>query len=184
MVLSRDFLEISIFICRSVYFKFLDFIIRVSWPNNTRLQQVTALLDPPMTKVTKAKEPVLAPVVVVQAQPVIEPVAPPVMAEPEVNTPAPVKLGTSIGGGPLLRTRATGAPRLSGVPEIGSLESTTPALTVSLYFSRTRPTSRLTFASEVVAIALVSPTMVSASPTFSPTTRLTPSRVPSTTSRC
>ena len=27
---------------------FLDFIVRVSWPNNTRLQQVTALLDPPL----------------------------------------------------------------------------------------------------------------------------------------
>ncbi|MCB1673324.1 MAG: hypothetical protein KDI00_01510, partial [Pseudomonadales bacterium] len=59
---------------------FLDFIVRVSWPNNTRLQQVTALLDPPVSKVSKAKEPVTAPVVVVQAPPVIEPVAPVVPA--------------------------------------------------------------------------------------------------------
>jgi len=85
---GRSYIKISTH--KRVTEPFLDFIIRVSWPNNTRLQQVTALLDPPMSKVAKAKEPVLAPVVVVQAQPVIEPVAPPVMAEPEVNTPAPV----------------------------------------------------------------------------------------------
>ncbi len=85
---GRSYIKISTH--KRVTEPFLDFIIRVSLPNNTRLQQVTALLDPPMTKVTKAKEPVLAPIVVVQAQPVIEPVAPPVMVEPEVNTPAPV----------------------------------------------------------------------------------------------
>lgn len=55
---------------------FLDFIVRVSWPNNTRLQQVTALLDPPVSKVTWAKKPIAPPVVVVQAPPVIQPVAP------------------------------------------------------------------------------------------------------------
>ncbi|MCC6374302.1 MAG: peptigoglycan-binding protein LysM, partial [Moraxellaceae bacterium] len=48
---------------------FLDFIVRVSWPNNTRLQQVTALLDPPVSKMTRtAVQP--APPVVVQAPPV------------------------------------------------------------------------------------------------------------------
>lgn len=69
---------------------FLDFIVRVSWPNNTRLQQVTALLDPPVSKVSKAKEPVTAPVVVVQAPPVIEPVAPvvPVAVAAEVASEA------------------------------------------------------------------------------------------------
>ncbi len=66
---------------------FLDFIVRVSWPNNTRLQQVTALLDPPVSKVSKAKEPIAAPVVVVQAPPVIEPVAP---VMPVTSTPAVV----------------------------------------------------------------------------------------------
>ena len=54
---------------------FLDFIVRVSWPNNTRLQQVTALLDPPVSKMTRtAVQP--APPVIVQAPPVIQPVAP------------------------------------------------------------------------------------------------------------
>jgi pilus assembly protein FimV len=58
---------------------FLDFIVRVSWPNNTRLQQVTALLDPPVSKMTRtAEQP--APPVVVQAPPVIQPVAPVVPA--------------------------------------------------------------------------------------------------------
>ena len=54
---------------------FLDFIVRVSWPNNMRLQQVTALLDPPVSKMTRtAEQP--APPVVVQAPPVIQPVVP------------------------------------------------------------------------------------------------------------
>jgi pilus assembly protein FimV len=58
---------------------FLDFIVRVSWPNNTRLQQVTALLDPPVSKMTRtAEQP--APPVVVQTPPVIQPVAPVVPA--------------------------------------------------------------------------------------------------------
>lgn len=50
---------------------FLDFVIRISWPNNTRLQEVTAFLDPPMT--SSQLTPVAAPVVVMEAKPVIEP---------------------------------------------------------------------------------------------------------------
>lgn len=53
---------------------FLDFIMRVSWPNNTRLQQVTALLDPPVSKVSRAQTPIAAPVIVQAAPPVIQPV--------------------------------------------------------------------------------------------------------------
>lgn len=52
---------------------FLDFIIRVSWPNNTRLQQVTTFLDPPVS-VTKKEAPVTPQVVVVNPEPVIAPV--------------------------------------------------------------------------------------------------------------
>lgn len=80
---GRSYIKISTH--KRVTEPFLDFIIRVSWPNNTRLQQVTALLDPPMTKATKAKEAVLAPLVVVQA--------PPVMIESEV-TPPPVPVNS------------------------------------------------------------------------------------------
>lgn len=52
---------------------FLDFIIRVTWPNNTRLHQITALLDPPASKLARKAEPIQAPVVV-KSEPVIQPV--------------------------------------------------------------------------------------------------------------
>ncbi|MBH1971754.1 hypothetical protein FK216_09715 [Moraxellaceae bacterium AER2_44_116] len=51
---------------------FLDFVIRVTWPNNTRLQQVTTFLDPPVS-VTQKETPV-APVIVERAAPIIAPV--------------------------------------------------------------------------------------------------------------
>lgn len=44
---------------------FLDFVIRISWPNNTRLQEVTAFLDPPTVKSSQVETPA-APVVVRQ----------------------------------------------------------------------------------------------------------------------
>ena len=69
---------------------FLDFIIRVSWPSNTRLQQVTTFLDPPVS-VTKKEAPVTPQVVVVNPEPVIAPVlalpAPVINAE-EMNVAA------------------------------------------------------------------------------------------------
>ena len=52
---------------------FLDFIIRVSWPNNTRLQQVTTFLDPPVS-MAKKEAPVAPQVVVVSPEPVVTPV--------------------------------------------------------------------------------------------------------------
>lgn len=45
---------------------FLDFVIRVSWPGNTRLQELPILLDPPVTAMAK---PVAPEPVVVQAEP-------------------------------------------------------------------------------------------------------------------
>ncbi len=49
---------------------FLDFVVRISWPNNTRLQEVTAFLDPPMSASHAA---IPSAPVVVAAQPVIMP---------------------------------------------------------------------------------------------------------------
>lgn len=80
---ARSYIKISTH--RRITEPFLDFIVRVSWPNNTRLQQVTALLDPPTIKVTKAQETVLPPVVV-QMQPVIKPVVP-IEAQLETSSP-------------------------------------------------------------------------------------------------
>lgn len=51
---------------------FLDFVIRVTWPNNTRLQQVTTFLDPPVN-VTQKEAPA-SPAIVERAAPVIAPV--------------------------------------------------------------------------------------------------------------
>ncbi|PTQ87963.1 FimV/HubP family polar landmark protein [Agitococcus lubricus] len=72
---------------------FLDFVLRITWPNNTRLQEVTAFLDPPTAK-SSQQMPVAAPVVVKQVPPpIVAPlnVEPPPMAEEqelvaEVNT--------------------------------------------------------------------------------------------------
>jgi pilus assembly protein FimV len=65
---------------------FLDFIIRVSWPSNTRLQQVTTFLDPPVS-VTKKEAPVASQVVIVNPEPVIAPVlAMPAAALENTNT--------------------------------------------------------------------------------------------------
>jgi pilus assembly protein FimV len=51
---------------------FLDFVIRVTWPNNTRLQQVTTFLDPPVS-VTQKEAPA-SPAIVERAAPVTAPV--------------------------------------------------------------------------------------------------------------
>ena len=86
---GRSFIKISS--PKRVTEPFLDFIIRVTWPNNARLHQVTALLDPPASKLTRKAEPIQAPVVV-KAEPVIQPVvktveqAIPVVSEPVAMT--------------------------------------------------------------------------------------------------
>lgn len=69
---------------------FLDFIIRVTWPNNTRLHQITALLDPPASKLARKAELIQAPVVV-KSEPVVQPVVktieqPPVVEAVEMVT--------------------------------------------------------------------------------------------------
>lgn len=68
---GRSFIKISS--PKRVTEPFLDFIIRVTWPNNTRLHQITALLDPPASKLSRKAEPIQAPVVV-KAEPVVQPV--------------------------------------------------------------------------------------------------------------
>jgi len=68
---------------------FLDFIIRVTWPNNARLHQVTALLDPPASKLSRKAEPIQAPVVV-KAEPVIQPVVKVEMPSPVVSEPVEI----------------------------------------------------------------------------------------------
>lgn len=100
---GRSFIRVSS--VKPVREPYLDFVIRVAWPGNARLQEVTALLDPPVVSDTAAPElnqalssaPQSAPVAAVSAPvaPVVAPVAVPeaaVTAEPPkpVLAPRPV----------------------------------------------------------------------------------------------
>ncbi len=85
---------------------FLDFVVRIAWPGNTRLQGVTALLDPPVLADTTPQEvarPLVAQPVVaapVKPAPVVDaapqqteppkPVLPPTADKRPVRQPAPV----------------------------------------------------------------------------------------------
>lgn len=51
---GRSFIRISSF--KAVREPYLDFVIRVAWPGNARLQEVTALLDPPVLSEVAAVE--------------------------------------------------------------------------------------------------------------------------------
>lgn len=88
---------------------YLDFVVRIAWPGNLRLQEVTALLDPPLVsdtvpadvmravatadgiekRETAAAAPVVAPAVV-DAQPLPEAAAP-VQAPPKPVIPPPTR---------------------------------------------------------------------------------------------
>lgn len=76
---GRSFVRISS--AKPVREPFLDFVVRIAWPGNTRLQGVTALLDPPMMADT-------APPAVVRPQVAAPVVSAPVRA-PQPQTAAP-----------------------------------------------------------------------------------------------
>lgn len=89
---GRSFIRVTS--SKPVVEPYLNFVLRISWPGNARLHEVTALLDPPMTAEAEAPvveapeasapvEPVAAPV----AEPAPEPVAP---DAPVAEAPAPV----------------------------------------------------------------------------------------------
>lgn len=68
---------------------YLDYVVRIAWPGNTRLQEITALLDPPV--VTEAAAPAVEQAVSSagsEAPPAIEPLEE-VVAEPAPATDAP-----------------------------------------------------------------------------------------------
>lgn len=89
---GRSFIRVTSF--KPVHEPYLDFVIRVAWPGNARLQNVTALLDPPVVadanapELNQAQSSAPAPV----AEPVVTaPVAPPAeMATAPVAQPSPV----------------------------------------------------------------------------------------------
>lgn len=76
---------------------YLDFVVRIAWPGNARLQEVTALLDPPLVSDTAAPEvnaavasaPEAPAVVPAESAPTAPEAAPPV-AGPTSEAPAPV----------------------------------------------------------------------------------------------
>jgi pilus assembly protein FimV len=68
---------------------YLDFVIRVAWPGNARLQEVTALLDPPVTSSTSAQDVNQAVSSGPQAEPAPVPVVETPAAAPVTPAPAP-----------------------------------------------------------------------------------------------
>lgn len=79
---GRSFVKITS--AKPVREPFLNFVVRIAWPGNTRLQEVTALLDPPVMADT-APQAVVQPIVAPQAAAPVE-AAP---AEPAQVTLAP-----------------------------------------------------------------------------------------------
>lgn len=98
---GRSFIRVTS--SKPVIEPYLNFVLRISWPGNARLHEVTALLDPPVVAeaavpevqapvASAPAEPVTAPVVEAAPEPVAEApaaeVPPPVVAEPAPQ-PAP-----------------------------------------------------------------------------------------------
>lgn len=131
---GRSFIRVSSM--KPVREPYLDFVIRVSWPGNARLQEVTALLDPPVVSDTAAPElnqavssapsvpsvvtpPVVSPAVVpVAPQPSVsaEPPRPVVTAKPVVtpNTQKPERQAAPQQPQPVPSARADGYRTQSG----------------------------------------------------------------------
>lgn len=89
---------------------YLDFVVRIAWPGNARLQNVTALLDPPVVSDSSASvvnQPVsTAPAV----PPVVTPAAPPVVVAPVEPAPAAVAPPAPVRKAPPAPVVATPAP--------------------------------------------------------------------------
>ncbi|HEX5361944.1 MAG TPA: FimV/HubP family polar landmark protein [Fluviicoccus sp.] len=68
---GRSFIRISS--SKRVSEPFLDFVIRISWPGNTRLQELPILLDPPVVASSRVPEPAAPVVAVVEPAPAAKP---------------------------------------------------------------------------------------------------------------
>ena len=92
---SRSYIKITS--AKRVSEPFLDFVIRITWPGNTRLQELPILLDPPMS--ASARPAVIEAPVIVTA---------PVVAAPEVarvEQPAPVQVEEEVNPETVYRVR-------------------------------------------------------------------------------
>lgn len=85
---GRSFIKVST--NKPVREPYLDFVVRIAWPGNARLQNVTALLDPPVAQESKPA-PVSQPVSTTPAAPAPAPVAPTPAPSTETSA-APVRL--------------------------------------------------------------------------------------------
>ncbi|RZU46876.1 FimV-like protein [Fluviicoccus keumensis] len=83
---ARSFIRVSS--SKRVSEPFLDFVIRISWPGNTRLQELPILLDPPVVASSRPVEPAAPVVATVEPVPAARPEAP--APQPELMAAAPV----------------------------------------------------------------------------------------------
>jgi pilus assembly protein FimV len=100
---------------------YLDFVMRIAWPGNTRLQEETALLDPPVVAETTAPEvnqPVAAPAAPAAAAPAPAPAAAAPATE-AATAPAPAAAETP--------APAPQAPAPQAAPQAPAVEVTTLA---------------------------------------------------------
>lgn len=89
---------------------YLDFVVRIAWPGNARLQNVTALLDPPVVSDSSASM-VSQPVSTAPAvPPVVTPAAPPVVVAPVEPAPVVVAPPAPVRKAPPAPVVATPAP--------------------------------------------------------------------------
>lgn len=86
---GRSFIRITS--SKPVIEPYLDFVVRIAWPGNARLQEVTALLDPPVvadTEVPAVQAPTVSAPEATPAQPPVAEAAPAPAPEGEVAAPA------------------------------------------------------------------------------------------------
>lgn len=113
---------------RAVAEPYLDFVVRVSWPGNTSLKSMTALLDPPSSH---AAAPVVTKPVVAQVTapaPVVPAVTSvPAPAVPQAPTPAPVSKPVPVAPAPVAeRSVKRQAASVATTPAAPKKESAAP----------------------------------------------------------
>ncbi|MDP2226654.1 MAG: FimV/HubP family polar landmark protein [Moraxellaceae bacterium] len=156
---NRSFVKITS--SKPVREPYLDFVVRIAWPGNARLQNVTALLDPPLVADTTAPD--VQPAVAGQqaATPApVETVAQPVV-QPVVATPlAPVAQESATPPKPVLPPKRPVAERPVRQPEPVTQSDgyrTRAGDTMSRVAEQLRPSDAVTAAQTMIAIQRANP---------------------------
>lgn len=174
---GRSFIKITS--SKPVVEPYLDFVMRIAWPGNARLQEVTALLDPPVASAaaapvvnnavsSAAPEPTPAPAPAPEAAPAPAPVEVPAAA-PEAQPPQPVVSESKPAPAPqpvAPAPKPTPVPEPTPAPQPAAKPQPAPASTADSYKVQTGDTvseiaqqfrSGATLAQAMVAIQQANP---------------------------